>query len=86
MKEIINGDYVPYLFHMSWTTNKENKLVFSLQMGLWYTNKECESDQGGRGGGGRIRCCMLLGEAVDHVSLQGQTERRGMQTRLGSVY
>jgi hypothetical protein len=46
MKEIINGDHVPYLFHMSWTTNRENKLVFLQQMGLWYTNEECESGGG----------------------------------------
>lgn len=46
MRDIITGKYVPYLFHMSWTTNKSNKLVFFQQMGLWYTKKECE------GGGG----------------------------------
>jgi hypothetical protein len=28
---------------MSWTTNKENKLLFFKQMGLWYVNPACES-------------------------------------------
>lgn len=46
LKEIVTGEHVPFLMHMSWTTNKKNKLIFFQQMGLWYTNKQCE------GGGG----------------------------------
>jgi Nucleotide-diphospho-sugar transferase len=31
----------PYIFHMSWTTNKENKRKFFQQMGEWYVNDQC---------------------------------------------
>mmetsp|Transcript_60629 Transcript_60629/g.148740 ORF Transcript_60629/g.148740 Transcript_60629/m.148740 type:complete len:605 (+) Transcript_60629:148-1962(+) len=34
----------PYIFHMSWTTNKDNKLKFFQQMGEWYTKKEAGLD------------------------------------------
>mmetsp|Transcript_27529 Transcript_27529/g.42323 ORF Transcript_27529/g.42323 Transcript_27529/m.42323 type:complete len:264 (-) Transcript_27529:46-837(-) len=37
MHEIVEGRRFPWIFHMSWTTNKENKLKFFQQMGLWYT-------------------------------------------------
>lgn len=46
LKDIAQGKIVPYLFHMSWTTNKENKLKFLKQYGLWYLKDACE-----RGGG-----------------------------------
>lgn len=46
LKEIVQGKHVPYLMHMSWTTNKKNKLLFLQQMGLWYTNKVCEAGGG----------------------------------------
>ena len=46
MKDIVQGKYVPYIMHMSWTTNKKNKLVFLQQMGLWYTKDACESGKG----------------------------------------
>jgi len=32
----------PYIFHMSWTLNKDDKLKFLRQMGMWYiSNDEC---------------------------------------------
>lgn len=31
----------PYLFHMSWTKNKDNKLLFLKQSGMWYVQDEC---------------------------------------------
>ncbi|KAL9191433.1 hypothetical protein ACHAXT_001139 [Thalassiosira profunda] len=46
LKEIAQGKHVPYLFHMSWTTNRTNKLKFLQQMGAWYTNKQCEEGGG----------------------------------------
>jgi len=46
MKDIVRGKHVPYLLHMSWTTNKKNKLVFLQQMGLWYVNDKCISGGG----------------------------------------
>lgn len=31
----------PYIFHMSWTHNKDNKQKFLQQMGDWYVKDEC---------------------------------------------
>ena len=41
MKSIANGVTVPNIFHMSWTTNKANKLKFLQQMGEWYLADQC---------------------------------------------
>jgi len=41
MKEIVELKRAPYLFHMSWTENKVNKIFFFKQMGLWYMNENC---------------------------------------------
>jgi hypothetical protein len=62
MKDIVTGRYVPYLFHMSWTTNKSNKLLFFQQMGLWYTKERCVEGGGvkvAKEEGGRFdsECC-----------------------------
>lgn len=46
MKDIVTGKHTPYLMHMSWTTNKNNKLLFLKQMGLWYAHPVCESGGG----------------------------------------
>lgn len=31
----------PWIFHMSWTANKDNKLLFFRQMGWWYLKDRC---------------------------------------------
>jgi len=41
MKDMIEGKKSPYIFHMSWTTNKENKRKFLQQMGDWFVNDVC---------------------------------------------
>lgn len=41
MKKLIKGEVQSEIFHMSWTTNKENKLKFFQQMGEWYLNDKC---------------------------------------------
>jgi len=41
MKDIFSGKSNSYIFHMSWTTNKDNKLKFFQQMGEWYINDPC---------------------------------------------
>ncbi|KAL7528566.1 hypothetical protein ACHAWF_002610 [Thalassiosira exigua] len=61
LKDVVQGKHVPYLMHMSWTTNKKNKLLFFQQMGLWYTQNKCE-DGGGvavasSGGNFEAACC-----------------------------
>lgn len=41
MKRLFAGEVDPYIFHMSWTKNKDNKLLFLEQMGEWYVDKQC---------------------------------------------
>lgn len=41
MKEVIEGKRSPYIFHMSWTKNKDNKQRFYQQLGDWYVNEDC---------------------------------------------
>jgi hypothetical protein len=64
MKEVVTGKTTPYLFHMSWTKNKENKRKFFQQMGNWFAKDECTgktvSDIVGDGSEGRgmsEHCC-----------------------------
>jgi len=42
MRDIAKGTKTPWLFHMSWTTNKDNKVLFFKQMGLWHIKEQCE--------------------------------------------
>eukprot|EP00978_Attheya_sp_CCMP212_P010841 scaffold26338_cov49-Attheya_sp.AAC.10 len=42
-KDIATKTKLPYLFHMSWTENKDNKLLFMQQMGMWYVTDTCDS-------------------------------------------
>ncbi|KAL7536165.1 hypothetical protein ACHAWF_005381 [Thalassiosira exigua] len=41
MKGIVRGRIRPYIFHMSWTLNKDDKLKFMRQMGMWYVAEQC---------------------------------------------
>ena len=41
MHQIVKGEVEPYIFHMSWTTNKSNKFKFFQQMGQWHLREEC---------------------------------------------
>ena len=41
MKSLIDGETDSYIFHMSWTENKDNKLLFLRQLGQWFVNEEC---------------------------------------------
>lgn len=41
MRKLIKGEVDPYIFHMSWTENKNNKLLFLQQMEEWYVRDEC---------------------------------------------
>ena len=41
MKSLVQGNEHPYIFHMSWTKNKENKQRFYKQMGEWFTDDAC---------------------------------------------
>ena len=41
MKRIMGGTSKAYIFHMSWTENKIDKLKFFKQMGEWFVNDQC---------------------------------------------
>jgi len=43
MRRFVKGETDTYLFHMSWTHNKVNKIKFFQQMGDWYVNDKCVS-------------------------------------------
>eukprot|EP00538_Stauroneis_constricta_P000559 CAMPEP_0119545714 /NCGR_PEP_ID=MMETSP1352-20130426/385_1 /TAXON_ID=265584 /ORGANISM="Stauroneis constricta, Strain CCMP1120" /LENGTH=555 /DNA_ID=CAMNT_0007590301 /DNA_START=140 /DNA_END=1807 /DNA_ORIENTATION=+ len=52
MKSIFNGNpkTEPYIFHMSWTENKNNKKLYFEQMGEWYIKDGCTD--------GAFDCCL----------------------------
>mmetsp|Transcript_31660 Transcript_31660/g.46709 ORF Transcript_31660/g.46709 Transcript_31660/m.46709 type:complete len:570 (-) Transcript_31660:53-1762(-) len=41
MRKFYRKELHPYIFHMSWTTNKDNKFLFLQQMGEWYLDDKC---------------------------------------------
>ena len=41
MKDIMSGNSKAYIFHMSWTSSKKDKLKFFQQLGEWYVNEQC---------------------------------------------
>ncbi|CAB9514754.1 Nucleotide-diphospho-sugar transferase [Seminavis robusta] len=41
MRDIFAGKVEPYIFHMSWTLNKDNKQKFFRQIGEWYLKDQC---------------------------------------------
>eukprot|EP00534_Pseudo-nitzschia_fraudulenta_P007640 CAMPEP_0201149640 /NCGR_PEP_ID=MMETSP0851-20130426/10902_1 /ASSEMBLY_ACC=CAM_ASM_000631 /TAXON_ID=183588 /ORGANISM="Pseudo-nitzschia fraudulenta, Strain WWA7" /LENGTH=554 /DNA_ID=CAMNT_0047426077 /DNA_START=326 /DNA_END=1987 /DNA_ORIENTATION=+ len=51
MKQFIDGRIKPFIFHMSWTLNKDNKKIFFEQMAEWYT----KDDKSGCAG---LDCCV----------------------------
>jgi hypothetical protein len=41
MKGFYAGNVHPYIFHMSWTVNKDNKILYFRQMGDWWVQDKC---------------------------------------------
>jgi hypothetical protein len=41
MKALFAGEIHPIIFHMSWTLNKDNKLLYFRQMGEWFVQDQC---------------------------------------------
>ena len=46
VNKIIAKTYRPYVFHMCWTDNRVNKVVFFKEMGLWYVPDSASCSQG----------------------------------------
>jgi hypothetical protein len=45
LRKIPSGETEAEIFHMSWTENKDNKVRFMKQMGMWHFKDECYSKQ-----------------------------------------
>ena len=41
MEKLVKGEMKPYIFHMSWTENKVNKMKLLQQLGEWYVRDQC---------------------------------------------
>jgi len=65
MKSVLNGKVKPYIFHMSWTTNKRNKLKFLQQMGEWRVHDTCVDKEAGK-----ILGADAAGGAIDGMLIQ----------------
>ena len=39
---VINRSFTPYVFHMCWTTNRVDKVVYFKELDLWYLPEESE--------------------------------------------
>lgn len=39
--DLYKGKHDPYIFHMSWTENKHNKILFYRQLDQWYLQDKC---------------------------------------------
>jgi hypothetical protein len=52
VNKIIARTFRPFVFHMCWTSNRVDKVVYFKEMGLWYL----PAAQDGRGGGSRDVC------------------------------
>lgn len=45
MQRLIAGEISPKLLHMAWTQNKNNKILFFQQMGLWHVAEQCKQSK-----------------------------------------
>mmetsp|Transcript_28209 Transcript_28209/g.76462 ORF Transcript_28209/g.76462 Transcript_28209/m.76462 type:complete len:98 (+) Transcript_28209:1-294(+) len=41
--KMIKGETEPFIFHMSWTNNKDEKVKYMQQMGQWYLQDSCRN-------------------------------------------
>ena len=57
MKEFVDGNKKPYVFHMCWTLNKQDKVAFMKQMGMWYLKDECIDEKADTLGDVNSACC-----------------------------
>ena len=61
LKKIMRNESKAYIFHMSWTNNKDNKLKFFQQMGEWYLKDECIEKEAHEINGGGSGILGILG-------------------------
>merc|ERR1712183_963531 len=67
MKDLMSGGESAkdtYIFHMSWTSNKNNKIKFYQQMGEWYLEETCISTPASKLNG--MNCCAAAPDVTCH--------------------
>lgn len=57
MKQLAKGETKPYAFHMCWTLNREDKVAYMKQMGMWYLNDKCVGKEAASLGDINNACC-----------------------------
>jgi len=58
MTKFIKGETQSYIFHMCWTLNKDDKVKYMRQMGMWYVRDECIGENAAANhGDAAARCC-----------------------------
>ncbi|EJK74018.1 hypothetical protein THAOC_04331, partial [Thalassiosira oceanica] len=82
MRQLLSGNSPAYIFHMSWTENKVNKLKFLQQLGFWHLNDVCMDEQGQKLLEGDIldgslseRCCSKEAIVTCHFSDKPSSEK-----------
>jgi len=62
MRDMVSGKASPSIFHMSWTSNKDNKIKFFQQMGDWYVSEKCIANDNPS----QKECCLVDPLVVCH--------------------
>ena len=55
MTSVVKKERVPFIFHMNWTLNKDSKIRFMKQMGMWFLEERCTEN--------------ILGEIPNNVTI-----------------
>jgi len=58
MRKFVKGETASYIFHMCWTLNKDDKVKYMRQMGMWYVHDKCIGREAVAIGGDVVaECC-----------------------------
>ena len=59
MRKYFAGEVDPYIFHMSWTLNKDNKILYLEQFGEWWVQPQCiQNKENGKALDLPATCCL----------------------------
>ena len=81
MRSWMEGFLEPSAFHMCWTLNKDDKLLYLQQLGQWYISKDNEEllKKGGKGA-----CLMKAKVECNFIDKASDMECRGKEHREGT--
>ncbi|GMI29999.1 hypothetical protein TeGR_g2536 [Tetraparma gracilis] len=57
MLKWMQGEVEPIMYHMCWTANKDDKILYMQQMGEWFLEEKCGGDAVRSGGSDPLACC-----------------------------